>query len=363
MNTQIRAWVLSLIISLALWSTPSQAQPAQGRPLDIYFIDVNGGAATLLVTPERESILIDTGWPGFDDRDPDRIIHVLKDLAGCSRLDHLLTTHWHRDHFGGVSGLARKIEIIRYWDRGLPEDGDPALDFPDGPSQHDPLGVAYRAASKGKRKAVRAGDALPLKGIEALVVAAGGRVIDRAAPVRGRADVRPAPSNPLCASGPEDQPPDPSDNARSLALLFSLGRFQFFDAGDLTWNIEKKLVCPIDRVGPVDLYQVTHHGMGSSNHPTLVRTIAPTVAIMNNGPHKGGDPATVKLLRSIPSIEAAYQLHKNADTAAEDNTSADLIANKDAAGGNFIHVRVVPDGLKFSVQIGERGEERTFASR
>ena len=121
----------------------------------------------------------------------------------------------------------------------------------------------------------------------------------------------------LCESAPPDLPVDTSDNARSLAILFSLGKFQFFDAGDLTWNVEKKLVCPLDLVGPVDLYQVTHHGMDISNHPTLVQTVAPMVAIMNNGPRKGGCAATVKLLKSIPSIQAAYQLHKNAATAAE----------------------------------------------
>src|SRR5262249_60001691 len=125
-------------------------------------------------------------------------------------------------------------------------------------------------------------------------------------PVRRLGQVRDLPQNPLCDGAPPDQPVDSSDNARSLAILFSLGRFEFFDAGDLTWNIEKKLVCPVDLIGPVDLYQVTHHGMDISNHPTLVRTVAPSVAIMNNGPNKGGAPTTVKLLRSIPSIHAAY---------------------------------------------------------
>ena len=142
-----------------------------------------------------------------------------------------------------------------------------------------------------------------------------------------------------------------------------LGRFQFFDAGDLTWNVEKKLVCPSDLIGKVDLYQVTHHGMDISNHPTLIRTIEPTVAIMNNGPRKGGAPATVKLLRSIASIEAAYQLHRNVATSAEENTEASLIANKDATGGQIIRVFVDPDGSNFTVQIGEDGPKRRFASR
>ena len=170
-------------------------------------------------------------------------------------------------------------------------------------------------------------------------------------------------ANRLCESAPPDQPVDTSDNARSLAILFSLGRFQFFDAGDLTWNVEKKLVCPFDLIGPVDLYQVTHHGMDISNHPTLVQTVSPLVAIMNNGPRKGGAPATVKLLKSIPSIQAAYQLHKNAATSADENTDPASIANKDAAGGELIRVRVTADGSKFTVQLGEHGPEKTFESR
>ena len=103
--------LLFFTIMFGLDHTAVGAQPATGRPLEIYFIDVEGGAATLLVTPERESILIDSGWPGLDDRDPKRIVHVLKDLAGCDQLDHLVTTHWHTDHYGGVAGLARMVRI------------------------------------------------------------------------------------------------------------------------------------------------------------------------------------------------------------------------------------------------------------
>ncbi len=360
MVSQIRGWCL-VLVSLLAWVPAAWAQPgAAGRSLEIDFIDVMGGAATLIVTPDRESILIDSGWPGLEDRDPQRIVHALKDLAGCDHLDHLVTTHWHTDHFGGVAGLTRRIRIDHFWDRGLPEDGDPRLDFPDGPKPGDPLGQAYRAASQGKRKALKAGDTLPLKGLTALVLASGGMVID---PVQRFGRSGELPLNPLCGEAPPDQAPDRSDNARSLALLFTLGRFQFFDAGDLTWNVEKKLVCPVDLIGKVDLYQVTHHGMDISNHPTLVRTIAPTVSIMNNGPRKGGAAATVKLLRSIPTIEAAYQLHRNVATRPEDNTEPALIANKDPAGGQIIRVFVDPDGSSFTVQMGEDGPKRRFASR
>lgn len=355
-----RSW-MGVLLVLALGGIPCSAGPEAKHGLDIYFIDVMGGAATLIVTPERESILIDSGWPGFDDRDPKRIVHVLKDVAKLDHLDHLVTTHWHRDHFGGVEGLAKLVEIKRFWDRGLPEDkGSDTLNFPDGPRPDDPLGIAYRKASEGKRTVLKVADKLALRGeVETLVLASGGKVvtIDKLAPHNGHGAL-----NPLCDEAPPDKPIDVSDNARSLAIRFRLGKFDFLDCGDLTWNVEKRLVCPIDMIGKIDLFQVTHHGMDISNHPTLVKTIAPTVAIMDNGPRKGGAPATVKLLRSIPSIQAAYQLHKNAATGPEDNTSPDLIANKDEAGGQFIQVNVTPDGAKFTVKIGAEGTGRTFES-
>lgn len=347
--------MLLLSLSIALFAADGPA-PAEPKGLDIYFIDVMGGAATLVVTPERESVLIDTGWPGQDDRDPKRIEHVLKDVAGLDHLDHLVITHWHMDHHGGVEGLAKRVRIDHFWDRGLPDlaapDGDKA-NYPDGPTAHDKLGIAYRKASEGKRKVLKAGDKLPLKGaVEAIVLAASGDVIATADPS--------GPINPLCKDAPPDQDPDGSDNARSIVLRFRLGKFAFLDEGDLTWNIEKKLVCPRDLVGPIDLYQVTHHGLDISNHPTLLQTIRPTVTVMNNGPNKGGTAATVKRLRTVPSIQAAYQLHKNAETGPDDNADPALIANKGPEGGQFIHVSVPVDGSSFAVRFGADGPVRTF---
>ena len=161
-----------------------------------------------------------------------------------------------------------------------------------------------------------------------------------------------------------DKPVDNSDNARSLVFRFKFGAFDFLDAGDLTWNIEKQLVCPEDLIGPIDLYQVTHHGMDISNHPTLVRSIAPTVAIMNNGPRKGGAAATVQLAEEpARPIEAFYALHKNQATPPEDNADPAFTANHDPAGGQFIQVNVAPDGSGYTVRIGADGEPRKFVSQ
>ncbi len=347
-------WCCAGLAALLVLAASARGDDARPKPLDIYFIDVMGGAATLIVTPEKESLLIDSGWPGFQDRDPKRIVHVLKDLAGCDHLDHLVTTHWHVDHFGGVGGLAKAVEIKHFWDRGLPEDNNPDLDFPDGPKAGNPLGTAYREASKGKRTALKPGDSIPFRGsLKSLVVASGGRVMHSSSGTN---------LNPECSDAPADLPMDRSDNARSVAIRFTFGTFDFLDCGDLTWNIERALVCPHNTLGTIDLYQVTHHGLDISNNPVLVRSIQPTVAIMNNGPRKGGSPATVKRLRSIPSIKAAYQLHRNSETSSEDNTDRGLIANSDPAGGQFIHVSVTDDGSKFQVQIGPDGPKREFAS-
>lgn len=356
----LRGMILVLFFPLIV----AAAEP-KGR-MEIVWIDVDGGAATLIVTPERESILIDTGWPGFDDRDPKRIERAVREVCKLDHIDHLVTTHWHRDHFGGVEGLAKRVRIDHYWDRGLPDLDSPdhdAKNYPDGPGRNDRLGIAYRKASEGKRKALKAGDRLPLKGdVRAIVLASGGETITverrRGSELKSTAGE----ANPRCSEDVPDQPVDRSDNARSVVLLFELGDFTFLDCGDLTWNVEKKLVCPVDLIGRVDLYQVTHHGLDQSNNPLLIKTIEPTVAVMNNGPRKGGSASTVATLRSIPSIKMFCQLHRNVLTSDSDNVSPELIVNKDAKGGGYARASVEPDGSSFSVQF-EGGSPRSFGSK
>ena len=154
---------------------------------------------------------------------------------------------------------------------------------------------------------------------------------------------------------------DTGDNGKSLAFLLTAGKFKYLNCGDLTWNFEHKLVCPKNRIGKVDLFQVTHHGSDLSNNPALVQAIQPTCAVMVNGPHKGGSPKTVATLKATPSLQGFYQLHRNLDSTAADNAPADHIANlEEKCKGEFIRVRLNPQGTEYALSIGANTPKQTF---
>jgi beta-lactamase superfamily II metal-dependent hydrolase len=326
------------------------ADEKDGR-LDIYFIDVEGGASTLLVTPAGESMLIDTGFPDNGGRDRDRVLKVVRDVAGRKELDHITVSHWHLDHYGNHAVLSTMIPIKNFWDRGIPESLSEDRSFPDRIAN-------YRSASQNMSKPLKAGDMFPLKSgatpLTVKVLTASGETIPNAGP-----------PNPY-ASEHKPQPEDTSDNARSISYLFSFGPFRFLTCGDLTWNTEAKLMTPNNPIGKVDLFMVTHHGANTSNNPVLVKAIEPTVTVMNNGPTKGGDLLTMQTLKGVKSIQAAFQLHRAVRLKPEEQTSADLIANTEPAGEcKAVHIKasVAPDGKSFTVQIGDSGKVHTFQTK
>jgi len=330
---------------------PLRAAP--GKPLQFYFVDVEGGAATLIVTPAGESVLIDCGWPGFDDRDPKRIQKAAK-LAGVSRIDHCISTHWHVDHYGGIAGLSRLLPIRHFYNRGIPDTlEEDKENFPT-------LIAAYRKASGGKSTTLKPGDRVPLESEGGQRVTLRCLAGNREVIAAGKEDL---PENRDCAAA-QPQPNDPSDNARSLAFLLQFGDFRFLDCGDLTWNIEQKLVCPVNLIGKIDLFQVTHHGSDQSNNPVLVRSIHPRVAVIDNGPHKGGSASVFATLKSTPGLESIYQLHRNVETTARDNTSPEFIANVDEqCEGRFIKAEVAPDGRRYTLTLEGQSGSRSFATR
>jgi beta-lactamase superfamily II metal-dependent hydrolase len=295
--------------------------------------------------------MIDSGYPDNNGRDRDRIIHVVTEVAGLKQIDHAAVTHWHLDHYGNHAALTSKIKVANFWDRGIPD----AL-------KEDPKFVErivdYRAASQNRSKALKPGDSLPLKSgkapLSVKIVAASREVI----PNNGE-------PNPFAKLN-KPQPVDESDNAASVSFLLQFGAFRFLCCGDLTWNIEGKLVTPNNPLGQVDLFMVTHHGLPSSNNPALVLAIDPRVVVMCNGPTKGGHPDVIATLRKVKSLEALYQLHRNVALKPDEQTPAEFIANQEETAdcnGTWVKASVSADGNSYTVQIGPEGKPRTYSTR
>ena len=322
----LAAYALALLF--AAQPQPAQAQaPSVEKHLLIYSIDVEGGQSTLLVAPSGASLLIDTGWPTADGRDAERIQEAMLD-AGITRIDHLLTTHFHHDHVGGLPELVKRVPIGEFIDHG-PNREDSAITRTDY--------AVYLKAIKGKpRRIVHPGDTIDIQGLKIVVLTADGEHI---AAIPG---IKPAP-NPYCAAEPK-WPVDDSENARSTGLLVTFGSFRFIDLGDLTKAKEFALMCPVNPVGAVDLYLTTHHGLDQSNSKAIVDALHPRVAIMNNGAHKGGKPEAWQTVHDSPGLEELWQLHTAEDAGALNSPDA-LIANlKGGADGSYLKAVADADG-------------------
>lgn len=347
-RARFAAAFLVLALAVALAGTPrnSAAQANHGHLL-IYSIDVEGGQSTLLVSPSGNSLLVDAGWPGNNGRDADRIQAAMRD-AGITRIDHLLVTHYHVDHVGGVPEIAKRVPIGEFIDHGPNRE--------DSDSTRNGYDAYLKAIGNAPWRSVNPGDTVSIPGLSATILTADGRHIDR---VPGIAPV----PNPYCAAEHAWRD-DPSENARSTGVLFTFGRFRFLDLGDLTGAKEVALVCPNNPIGTVDLYLVTHHGMNLSNARVLVDAVHPRVAIMNNGAHKGGSPEAWQTVHESPGLADLWQLHTAEGSDAAHNSPAALIANPagGSADGAYLKVEASSDG-SFSVTNGRTGETRRYAAR
>jgi beta-lactamase superfamily II metal-dependent hydrolase len=289
---------------------------AQARPgtLSIYYIDTEGGQSTLFVGPTGESLLVDTGNAG--DRDFGRILEALT-AANVKRIDHLWTTHYHGDHVGALLALAKQLPVTHFYDHGAPHAGDRIVSAS--------FLQAYDELSRGRRTIVKPGDKLRMAGLDITAVASANRFLRSSLPGGGG-------PNASCAGVP---PKDESayfdpDNGESAGFVLAYGRFRTVDLGDLTWNGELDLMCPANRIGAVDLYLTSHHGLEKSGSPALVHALRPRVAVMNNGTRKGGAPDAFRVLHEAPGLEDLWQLHWSYNVGL-DNAPAVFVANVDEA--------------------------------
>jgi competence protein ComEC len=321
--------------------------PAAGT-FDVYVLDVEGGKAVLCVSPSGESLLFDAGWPGFNGRDVNRIAEALQ-ATGLKQIDYLVISHYDLDHLGDVPLLASRIPIRHFVDHG--------------PLQSTGKGVEGRyktyaeVRDKGAYQAVKPGDRIPIRGLDVLVVASATKLLD--APLAGAG----AP-NPLCSSTPEkpERPEDLEDNM-SIGLLFTSGKFRMLDMADMEWFYDRKLMCPNNPIGTVDVYQVSIHGQDKGVSPALAQALHARVAIMGNGPRKGGAPETWATLRNAAGLEDIWQVHYSMLGTPATNPPPDFIANPDAAcRGRWIKLSAQPDGT-FTVTNSRNGFSKTYQAR
>ena len=324
---------------------PSYAA-ASAKPLQIYFIDVEGGQATLLVSPSGQSVLIDAGWPGYEGRDADRIMTAAHQ-AGVKQLDYVLITHYHRDHVGGIPQLVDGMKVGTFIDHG-PNQEDATIPRTDY--------AAYEKAIAGHAHVVvKPGWGLPFKDIQVRVLAASGNYF--AAPQPGAGEM-----NPYCAKEPA-APDDKTENARSIGILVTYGKFRFLDLGDLTKRKELELACPNNLIGTVDLFLVTHHGSDASNAKALDWALHPRVAVIDNGPRKGSSPAAWQIVHDSPGLEDLWQLHYAEESDRDHNVPEERIANvKENCEGKSISVTAQADG-SFTVTNNRTGTQKTYAKK
>jgi competence protein ComEC len=302
---------IAVLSTLALGVALPRAQTVPMKTLDIYVVDVEGGNATLFVAPSGESLLIDTGNAGAAAvRDADRIVAAAR-AAGVTRIDTLITTHWHGDHFGGMAELAARIPIRHFVDHGPNVQPAPATD--------EFLQKTYpQLYAKATHTVAKPGSRISLAGVDVLVVTSAGVTIKDALPGAGAA-------NPYCSSFKQGE--NNAEDPMSVGTYVRFGKFRTIHLGDLTKNKEFELMCPSNRIGTVDLLLGLHHGVDTSNSEVLVHALRPRVAIMNNGTRKGGQPEVMRTVHSSPGLEDLWQMHFSQLSGQEYTVPGMFIAN------------------------------------
>ncbi len=344
--------IIALPGALLLFVVMGAAVHAAGT-LDIYFIDTEGGQATLLVAPSGDTFMIDTGFAGLDTPNPDkdvgrdagRIADVAR-VAKVTRIGTLLVTHFHGDHAGGIAHLT--LPVGTFVDHG------PALqDVPTMKQKAGEYAEDWAAAfARARHVVVAAGDRIAVDGLDVTVVEALGRPIAREG----------AP-NPYCGGIPTRPDGNPEDTA-SVGVVVQYGRFRLANFGDLPWNQEVALLCPANRVGTIDVYEAAGHG----REPTrAVYAMQPRVVVLDNGARKGGGAATLQAFGKSPGFLDLWQLHSNVAGVAGANPADTFSANLEdvdntAHPAHYLKVSASDDG-SFAVFNSRTNETKRYPAR
>lgn len=334
--------VLCTALSALAQQKPAGAGVPAGGELQIFAIDVEGGKSTLFVAPSGESMLIDTGYDGNNNRDADRILAAVK-AAGVDHIEYLVITHYHADHAGGIKQLAARIRIDHFYDHGSAFESGAAAGFAD----------SFAAVYKGhEHQVLKPGDAIPLKGVDVQVVGSAGESIASPLPGAGQPNASCASYKPL--------PEDKGENAHSVALMITFGNFRASDLGDLHWNREYDLACPVNKLGRVDLYLTTHHGTATSGSPQMLAALRPRAALMNNSASKGGQVKAMETMRASEGLGDLWQLHYSNAGGEKLNSAEPFIANMaEECQGKGIRVNARRDG-SFTIENLRNGFSKAY---
>ena len=360
----IRKLLISTLLASAL--AAGHAAAAGPETLKILELDMEGGGGTLFVSPEGVSVLVDTGTPvtpyfptGLDGAKEaaDRIVAAAKSL-GLKKIDYVIITHYHGDHVGGVQSLLARFPVGTFIDHGPNRE---VMSDPYGPRPGQPSGTigSYQqyveAIKDHKRVIAKAGDVFHFGSLTDTIVIADGKAIARPLPGAGQKGGAQCDLPPMAADGGVE-------NAKSVGSIFSFGKVRIAAMGDLTWDREHDLACPVNKVGKVNILVVDNHGLGVSTNPAIVAALDPQIAVFGNGPNKGAVPEVVGHVKEGKRLEAIWKVHANLKNPEVDG-DPDYIANLGPSPSRGYALRFdITRGGKIAVSNG-RGFTKSYQAR